>query len=220
MVLKWSKLALFLVCLVPAAWIGYEIWLSVSGQPNALGPDPGKDIVHFNGQWALRLLLVTLLVTPLRQVTGWVQVVRYRRMLGLFAFFYATLHLSSYLVFLLGLRWDELAHDIAKKPYILVGFAAFCLMVPMAITSNRWMMRKLKQRWKQLHRLIYLVVILALVHLFWLTRSSYFEVFVYASIAAMLLGYRIYKSPRLGKFLRRRGDAIHAGGSTEEQVRT
>lgn len=191
------KALVFVLGLIPAVYIGYEIWLTTTGQPTSLGPDPGKAIEHFNGDWGLRFLLLTLAVTPVRQLTGWSQVVRFRRMLGLFAFFYITLHLLSYLVFMQQLNFSHVWHDIAKKPYILVGFAAFCLMVPLALTSNRWSMRRLKQSWKKLHRLIYVIVILGLIHLFWLTRSSYYEVSVYAAIVALLLGMRIYKSPRL-----------------------
>lgn len=198
-----SKAPTFLLSLVPAAYIGYEIWLATNGQPNGLGPDPGKAIEHFNGQWGLRFLLITLAVTPIRQITGWTQVARLRRMLGLFTFFYIALHLVSYLVFMQQLNMSDVLHDIAKHPYILVGFAAFCAMVPLAATSNDWMIRRLKQRWKKLHRLVYVIVLLGLVHLFWLTRSSYFEVFVYAVIAAALLGYRVYRSPSLRRYLHR-----------------
>lgn len=196
------RILTFLLSIIPAIYIGYEIWLSVTGQPNGLGPDPGKAIEHFNGQWGLRFLLITLAVTPVRQITGWVEVVRLRRMLGLFAFFYITLHLASYLVFMQQLNFGDILQDIAKKPYILVGFAAFCAMVPLAATSNKWMMRRLKQRWKKLHRLIYVIVMLGLVHLFWLTRSSYYEVFVYACIVAALLGYRVYQLPSLRRYRR------------------
>lgn len=192
----------FLLCLAPAVYIGYQIWLVTRGEPNSLGPDPGKAIEHFNGDWALRLLLVTLAVTPLRQITGWTGAVRLRRMLGLFTFFYVTLHLFSYLFFMQQFNWVSVWHDIEKRPYILVGFAAFCLMVPLALTSNQWSMRRLKQRWKKLHRLIYAIVILGLLHLSFLIRSSYYQVFIYAGIAALLLAYRVYKSPRLRHYLR------------------
>ena len=200
------KAITFLLGLVPAVYIGYEVWLATTGQSNGLGPDPGKAIEHFNGQWGLRFLLITLAVTPVRQITGWAGVVRLRRMLGLFAFFYVSLHLASYLIFMQQLNWGDVLHDIDKKPYILVGFAAFCGLVPLALTSNQWMMRRLKQRWKTLHRLIYAIVVLGLIHLFWLTRSSYYEVFVYAVITAALLGYRIYRSPSLHRYLRRLSD--------------
>lgn len=203
---SFPKVLTFLLSLGPAAYIGHEIWLATTGQPNGLGPDPGKAIEHFYGQWGLRFLLITLAVTPIRQTTGWTQVARLRRMLGLFAFFYIALHLVSYLVFLQQLNLNDVLHDIAKHPYVLVGFTAFCAMVPLAATSNDRMMRHLKQRWKTLHRLVYVIVVLGLVHLFWLTRSSYFEVFVYAGITVLLLGYRVFKSPSLRRCLHRFSD--------------
>ena len=184
------KAPTFLLGLVPLAYIGWQAWLAIQGETNTLGPDPGKAIEHFNGDWALRFLLITLAVTPIRQITGWSDVARVRRMLGLFTFFYATLHFASYLFFILGLHFDQLAHDIVKHPYILVGFTAWCLLVPLAATSNQWMVRRLKQRWKKLHRVIYVIALLALVHLFWLTRSSYFDVAMYGGIVALLLGFR------------------------------
>jgi len=200
------KVLTFLLSLVPAIYIGYEIWLASTGQPNGLGPDPGRAIELSFGQWGLRFLLITLAVTPIRQIAGWTRVARLRRMLGLFAFLYIALHLASYLIFVQQLNPSGVLHDIAKHPYVLVGFTAFCAMVPLAATSNDWMMRRLKQRWKTLHRLVYVIVVLGLVHLFWLTRSSYFEVSVYAGITAALLGYRVYKSPLLRRFLRRFSD--------------
>jgi methionine sulfoxide reductase heme-binding subunit len=126
----------FLLSLVPAVYIGYQIWLAITGQPNGLGPDPGKAIEHSLGQWGLRFLLISLAVTPIRQISGWTQVARLRRMLGLFAFFYIALHLASYLVFMQQLNLNDVLHDIAKHPYVLVGFAAFCAMVPLAAASN------------------------------------------------------------------------------------
>lgn len=212
----YPKLLTFFLCLAPAVYIGWQIWLVTSGQTNALGPDPGKAIEHFNGDWALRLLLVTLAVTPVRRITGWTGVVRLRRMLGLFTFFYVVLHLLSYLVFMKQLNWPAVWQDIERRPYILVGFAAFCLMVPLALTSNQWSMRRLKQRWKPLHRLIYAIVILALIHLFFLIRSSYLQEFIYACSAALLLGYRAFKSPRLRRYLRR--DSAVRGQTTRSCV--
>lgn len=197
------KALTFLLSLLPAVYICHQVWLVTTGQPNGLGPDPGKAVEHFNGQWGLRFLLITLAVTPIRQISGWTQVATLRRMLGLFAFFYVALHLASYLVFMQQLNFSDVLRDITKKPYILVGFAAFCAMVPLAATSNRWAMRRLKQRWKKLHRLVYAIAILGLIHLFWLTRSSYLEVFVYACIATALLGYRVCNSPSLRRYLRR-----------------
>ncbi|HKI74741.1 MAG TPA: ferric reductase-like transmembrane domain-containing protein, partial [Pseudomonadales bacterium] len=126
-----AKWLTFLVSLTPAVYIGWQAWLAAHGQANSLGPDPGKAIEHFNGDWTLRFLLITLAVTPLRQLTGLTQIIRLRRMLGLFTFFYATLHFASYLVFILRLQFGELGSAIVRHPYILVGFAAWCLLVPL-----------------------------------------------------------------------------------------
>ncbi len=190
------KVLTFVLSLVPAAWLGGQIWLIASGQPHALGTDPGKAIVLWNGEWALRFLLITLAVTPVRQVFRWPGAARLRRMLGLFSFFYASLHVLSYLFFLLELRFGELVQEIVRRPYITVGFLAFCGLVPLAATSNRWMMRRLKQRWKRLHSLVYPIAVLAIVHLLWLTRSDYREVFLYSAVLVVLLGYRVVKSGR------------------------
>ena len=188
------KPAVFVAALAPALYLLWQVWLSFQGQPTALGADPGKAIVHFNGSWALRFLVATLAITPARQLLGWSQLARYRRMCGLYAFFYATLHVASYLLFLLELRFTELVGEVIERPYITVGFLAFCGMIPLAATSNKWMIRRLKQRWQLLHRAVYPIALLALVHLLWLTRSDYTEVTVYAALLLLLLGYRAARS--------------------------
>lgn len=190
----WLKPLAFLGSLMPALWVGWQIWLATRGSPNALGADPGKEILLFNGQWAINFLLITLAVTPVRQMFHWPEVARLRRMLGLFAFFYASLHLLAYLFFILELRFGDLLAEVIERPYITVGFVAFCGLVPLAATSNRWMMRRLKQRWKSLHSLVYGIGVLAVIHLLWLTRSDYGEVLLYAAILTFLLGYRVFRS--------------------------
>lgn len=199
------KPLVFLLALIPAGYIILQVLLAFSGAPNALGPDPGRQIVLWNGVWALRFLLLTLTVTPARQLLGWSRLARYRRMLGLFAFFYACLHVASYLLFLLQLRFLELLDDVAKRPYITVGFVAFCGLLPLAATSNRWMMRRLKQRWQKLHRLVYAIAVLAIIHLLWLVRSDYAEVAAYGFILLLLLGYRAARSRWLQRWLPARG---------------
>jgi sulfoxide reductase heme-binding subunit YedZ len=184
----------FALSLLPVIWCLYQITALQQGQPHALGADPGKAIVDFIGEWTLRFLILTLVVTPVRKVFGILILTRIRRMLGLFTFFYACLHLTAYLVFLLEFRFTDLVTDVVKRPYITIGFCAFLLLVPLAVTSNQWMIRKLKQRWKVLHRLVYLTAILAIVHLVWLTKTDYQEVFIYGLIMAFLLGYRGYQS--------------------------
>ncbi len=187
------KPTVFVLSLLPAAWCGWQIYLAFSGMPNDLGADPAKVIVHFNGEWALRFLILTLAVTPLRQGFGLAELARLRRMLGLFTFFYALLHLAAYCVFLLELQFADIGADIVKRPYITLGFAAFVLLVPLAITSNKLAIRKLKRRWQQLHRLVYLVAVLAAAHVIWLAKSDYTEAFVYSAILGALLLFRPIK---------------------------
>jgi len=153
-----------------------------------LGPDPGQVITEVLGIAAFQLLLVTLAITPLKKVTGWSGWLRYRRMLGLFAFFYAALHLLAFLQLILG--WVDLWATFTKRPYIIAGAAAFLAMVPLAITSTRGMMKRTGRWWKPLHRLIYPAAILAWVHFLWQARSDITEMVVYAVILAGLLVVR------------------------------
>lgn len=180
-----AKVILFLSCLLPAAVLCWQVLL---GDP---GPDPVARVVHETGAWTLRLLLITLAVTPLRRWTGWNVLIRFRRMLGLFAFFYATLHFASYLFLDLGAFWSQLLTDIAKRPYITVGFSAWLLLIPLALTSTNAMMRRLGRRWQQLHRLSYLIAGLGVLHFLWLVKSDLREPLVYAAILAVLLAARL-----------------------------
>lgn len=184
----------FGLSLLPVIWCLHQIVVLQQGRPHDLGADPGKAIVHFIGEWALRFLILTLAITPARKIFGISVLARIRRMLGLFTFFYAVLHLSSYLVFLLELQFSELLADVVKRPYITVGFVAFLLLIPLAATSNQWMIRRLKHRWKTLHRLVYLISILVIIHLVWLTRTDYQQAITYGAIVAFFLGYRVYRS--------------------------
>jgi len=151
-----------------------------------------QQITHRTGNWALRLLLLTLAVTPVRRFTGWTRLVQLRRMLGLYAFFYATLHLSTYLVLDLGGFWSQIFADIAKRPFITVGFLAWLLMLPLALTSTRGMIRRLGKRWQALHRLVYLCGILGVLHFLWLVKLDLREPLVYAGILFVLLALRVY----------------------------
>jgi sulfoxide reductase heme-binding subunit YedZ len=166
--------------------------LALAVYNNTLGPDPADALAVETGEWSLRFLLMSLAVTPLRNITGWVQLFPFRRTFGLFALFYASLHFVVYLVFLLRLRWSEIFEDITERPYITVGFFAFLLLVVLGATSNRIAMRKLGVWWRKIHRLVYLVNILALIHLAWILRTDMTEAMIYASILLPLLGYRIY----------------------------
>lgn len=184
-----SKPFVFAACLLPLAWI---TWLAVQG---GLGPDPVARLEHETGLWALRLLLATLAATPLRRLTGWHGLIRYRRMLGLFAFFYASVHLAIYLVIDLGGFWSQILAEIAKRPFITVGFLAWLLMIPLAATSTRAMMRRLGRHWQQLHRLVYPLAVLAVLHFLWQVKYgetiAVREPVIYAAVLAVLLAARV-----------------------------
>lgn len=189
--MKLLKPFAFVVAALPFVYIAYQIYLVTSAMPNQLGADPADKIVLFNGEWALRFLLITLAMTPLRDLLRSSWPVRVRRLLGLYCFFYASLHVASYLVFLLGWQLEDLVADVIKRPYITAGFLAYLLLIPLAVTSNRKMLRRLGKNWKILHRAIYAIGMLAVIHFLWQTRSDYGEPLMYALILATLLGYRI-----------------------------
>ncbi|MGD9583957.1 MAG: sulfite oxidase heme-binding subunit YedZ [Lysobacterales bacterium] len=182
--IRLSKLALFAACLLPFAWLLADTLY------DRLGADPVQQITHRSGDWTLRLLLATLAVTPLRRLTGYQPLIGYRRMLGLFAFFYACLHFVTYLVLDLGGFWSELGADIIKRPSITVGFLAWLSMLPLALTSTRAMVRRLGRRWQTLHRLVYATGILAVLHYFWLVKADHREPLLYAAILTVLLAAR------------------------------
>lgn len=159
---------------------------------DTLGADPVAAITHGTGDWALRLVLLGLAMTPLRRLLGQAWPIRFRRLLGLYAFFYATLHLATYVVLDLGQYWSQLLDDIVKRPYITVGFAAWLLLVPLALTSTRGWMRRLGRRWGQLHAMVYAVGVLGVLHFLWLVKSDLREPLLYAGILALLLGLRLW----------------------------
>ena len=160
---------------------------------NDLGPDPAKTLSLETGRWALRFLLISLAITPLRELSGLPKLILLRRMLGLYAWFYAALHLLVYLMFLLQWRWSEIGSDILERPYITVGFTAFLILTALGVTSNKAMMRRLGRNWKRLHRLIYLAAPLALLHLIWILRTDLFDAVFYGTILVLLLGYRVVR---------------------------
>ncbi|XAH22644.1 protein-methionine-sulfoxide reductase heme-binding subunit MsrQ [Xylophilus sp. GW821-FHT01B05] len=188
-----TKPVVFLLCLLPFAWLCYGVFT------DKLGANPAEALIRSAGDWTLRFLCIVLAVTPLRVMSGWTALARYRRMLGLFVYFYVVLHLLCYGVFDMDLDVPEIAKDIAKRPFILVGFAAFVLLTPLAATSfNRaikWMGAK---RWQWLHRLVYLIAGLGLLHFFWMRagKNNFAEVFVYAAIIGLLLGWRVLRALR------------------------
>jgi len=175
------KLAAFAACLLPLAL------LVTDTLRDQLGTDPVAQLEHRSGIWALRLLLLTLAITPLRRLSGYAQLVRYRRMLGLFAFFYACVHLTIYVAIDLGGYWDQLLADIVKRPYMTVGFSAWLLLFPLAITSTRAMMRRLGRNWQRLHRLVYPAALLAALHFLWLVKADQREPLLYLAIFAALM---------------------------------
>ena len=188
-----AKPALFVVSLLPFAWLFY------GALANQLGANPAEHLIRSLGDWTLRFLCLTLAITPLRTITSQPALLRFRRMLGLFTYFYAALHLLGYAWFDMGLDFADIAKDIAKRPFILVGFAAFVLMTPLAATSFNRAIRALgAARWQALHRAIYGVAGLAILHFFWMRagKNNFAEVFVYAAILAVLLGWRVWNRLR------------------------
>lgn len=172
------------VAVWPLLWL-YEALMS------ALGPDPGKVLVDRLGLGALILLLLTLSMTPMQKLTGWAGWIAVRRQLGLWCFAYVVLHLSSYLAFILGFDWSQLGVELSKRPYIIVGVMGFLGLLPLAITSNRYSQRRLGSRWKKLHRLVYPILGLGLLHMLWIVRADLKEWAIYAAIGLFLLMLRI-----------------------------
>ena len=187
------KPLVFAACLVPLAWLicGAFGWFGES-----LGADPVKKLEHACGKTALNLLLLTLAVTPVKNLTGLSSLLRIRRMLGVFAFFYVVVHFSVYLVLDLELNFHTLGADIAKRPYITIGFTALLLLIPLAVTSTNGMMRRLGRRWQKLHRLVYVIAVLGVWHFYWQVKRDIREPLLYAAMLALLLTYRLARSRR------------------------
>jgi sulfoxide reductase heme-binding subunit YedZ len=193
-----AKLLVFVLCLLPFAWLTFGAVRSVMGV-NTLGANPAETLIRATGDWTLRFLCITLAVTPLRQWAGQPALARFRRMLGLFTFFYGCVHFLCYSWLDMGLVWNDIVHDIAKRPFILVGTTALLLMAPLALTSfNRAIKAMGPARWQALHRAVYAVVLLGLLHFFWMrsAKSNFAEVSVYAAIVALLLGWRVVRRLR------------------------
>jgi sulfoxide reductase heme-binding subunit YedZ len=175
----------FLACLIPFGQLLYNAYRY------DLGANPIETITRFTGSWTLIFLLITLGMSPLRKLTGWNDLIKFRRMVGLFAFFYASLHFSTYLVLDHFFDFERIAKDILKRPYVTVGFTGFVLMIPLAITSTAKMIRRLGKRWQQLHRLVYLVGIAGVIHFYWLVKADIRRPVQYGAVLALLLGFRI-----------------------------
>lgn len=190
MKLKLLKVAVFLAALVPLGMLGLKAY-----QGN-LGANPIEVITHSTGDWILRFLLITLAITPLRRITGWQGWIRFRRMLGLFAFFYGLLHLTTWLWLDKFFDVHEMLADIAKRRFITVGMAGLLLMTPLAMTSTRGWIRRLGKRWQKLHRLIYASAIAGVIHYWWLVKADVSKPEIYALILAVLLGIRVLLAAR------------------------
>ncbi len=184
--LIWVKPAVFIACLLPLARL---IWL---GYTDDLGANPIEVITRSTGTWTLVFLLITLCVTPLRKIMGWGWLIDLRRMLGLFAFFYVCLHFTTYIWLDQFFDLHSVYKDIIKRPFITVGFASFVLLIPLAVTSNDAMVRRLGvKRWRQLHRLVYIIASGGVVHYLWLVKKDITQPLIYGLILALLLGYRL-----------------------------
>ena len=187
----WVKPLVFVLCLLPFAWLAYAAFA------DALGANPAEALLRSTGDWTLRFLCLVLAITPLRQMLNLPVLARFRRMLGLYVFFYACLHLLCYAWFDMGLEWADIVADIPKRPFILVGFAAWAILLVLAATSPKFMLRALGgKRWQWLHRAVYAVAPLAVLHFFWMRagKNNFAEVAVYAAILAALLVYRALRA--------------------------
>ena len=199
-----AKPILFTACMLPFAWLFY------SALTNQLGANPAEALIRATGDWTLRFVCIVLAVTPLRVISGTPALARFRRMLGLFAYFYVVVHLLSYSGFDMGFDVADIAKDIAKRPFILVGFSAFVLLTPLAATSFNAAIKALgAKRWQWLHKLVYLIAGLGLLHFFWMRagKNNFAEVFVYVAIVALLLSWRVWH-----RFGRRQGQRLTATG--------
>ena len=181
------KPSIFFMALIPFIWLLLKVF------QNDLGPDPAQALSIETGEWALRFLLLTLAITPFRQIFRVAEIARLRRMIGLFAFFYASIHFLSWMAFILAFRWLAIAEELVERPYITVGFLAYVMLFLLGVTSTNSMVRRLGKNWKRLHKFVYAASILAIVHLLWILRTDVTEAVIYGVLLAILLGYRIFR---------------------------
>jgi len=193
---KAAKVLVFVACLTPFAWL---VTRALTGR---LGINPVEDLELTTGIWALRFLVFTLLVTPVRRLTGWNRLIQYRRMLGLFTFFYAFLHVSLYVGVDQFFAFGFIVKDVVKRPFITMGFIAFVLMVPLAITSTKGWIRRLGRRWQVLHRLIYISAVCAAIHYLWKVKVMIGSPVYYAAAIGVLLAFRLFWQLRSAKSLK------------------
>ncbi len=183
--IRFARPVLFLAALLPLAWLVFAV---LTGRASA---NPAEDILLTTGIWSLRFLLASLAITPVRRITGWHRLIQYRRMLGLFAFFYAVLHVLSYIAFDRFFVLGEIWADVVKRPFITAGMTAFVLMIPLAVTSTRGWIQRLGRRWQLLHRLVYVSAVAGVLHFVWKVKVVIGEPVFYAVILAVLLGFRV-----------------------------
>ena len=193
---KAAKVLVFLVCLVPV------LWLATRALTGRLGINPVEDLELTTGIWAFRLLIITLAVTPARRISGWNRLIQYRRMFGLFTFFYVCLHFAIYIGIDQSFAWDFIVKDVVKRPFITMGFTAFVVMIPLALTSTKGWIRRLGRRWQTLHRLVYISGICAAVHYLWKVKVMIGSPVYYAAIVGVLLGFRVLWQVRSAKSLK------------------
>ena len=206
---KWSKVVVFLLCLAP---LGMLVLRAVQGNLTA---NPIEFITHTTGDWILRFLVITLAITPLRKILRLPQLIRFRRMLGLFAFFYACLHFSTWIGLDKFFDWTEMWKDVQKRRFITVGFTGFVLMIPLAITSTAgWIRRLGGRRWQLLHRAIYFSAIAGVIHYYWLVKSDVRKPLQYAAMVGVLLAWR------LGSWIYGRGQRVAAGSAPRGEITT
>jgi len=181
------KPVLFILLLLPALYYAYGMW------QDTLGANPLEAVIRGLGDWGLRILLITLLISPLRRLLNWPQILRTRRMLGVYAYFYVVLHLLGYLWFDQFFDWEEIWFDILERPFITVGMISVVLLTPLAMTSTKGMIRRLGKNWKRLHALVYPISILVIIHFFWMVKLDLREPIIYSVLLAILLGERLYR---------------------------
>ncbi len=181
----WLKPAVFVACLLPLALLVFE------ALREGLGANPVETITRWSGEWALRFLVLTLAMTPLRRLGGWRWPLRIRRMLGLYTFFYACLHFLTFVWFDHDFSLAAIGADILKRPYVTVGFLGLCLLLVLAVTSNDYSVRRLRRNWQTLHRAVYLIAVLAMLHFAWLVKADYAEPAIYLGAFLLLFGYRV-----------------------------
>ena len=182
---RFFKPGIFIFSLFPFLIIIYKIYF------NQLGPEPVKEITHHTGEWTLIFICLTLAMSPLKRFTNLTIWIKFRRMLGLFVFFYATIHLITYVVIDYRFDWQQIFNDVLKKRYILIGFSAWILLIPLAVTSSQKMIKLLKKNWKKLHKIIYLIAIFGSLHYIWLSKTIFFKPLIYTVIIILLLLLRI-----------------------------